>query len=434
MTSSRRADALVAAAETLDALAIDQSCVIDPFEAIDALGLALSITKLDNLLGAVVPHGQGGVLITSERSPAIQRYTAAHEIGHWILHEKHLQVDGEDEVLGRPSNEFEQEAQLFAGYFLMPPTLLDHVVAAYELQSGHIGPEHVYRLSRDMDVSYEAAARRLLTARLIDRTTFNEIWNFSRMSAMQRASAGHRPADGLADVWDATSDEELVHLVVEEHDEIIVDLTEQRLTGWRWQTPAELARRNAALATPRPRPMPPGAAPVMEDHTWVHAGDFNQSFRDADQEVVGSNHALDTADNSEEQEEELPAVIVSDTFGVGSELEKPLQLRRRRSARARGGINPNEGGMNDMEPLIGGNGIRTFVVRTATFGEWNLKLFYAHAFDPRNEPILSYELRLTIQPCPNTSFRIRQLKSDLDIRFQGDPDDDAEFEVEVSAA
>jgi hypothetical protein len=133
MSASRRADAIVAAAETLEALVIDQSAVIDPFAAIDQLGLTLCITKLDNLLGAVVPHGDGGVLITSERSPAIQRYTAAHEIGHWILHEEHLRMDGETEVLGRPSSQMEREAQLFAGYFLMPPPLLDRAIAAYDI-------------------------------------------------------------------------------------------------------------------------------------------------------------------------------------------------------------------------------------------------------------------------------------------------------------
>ena len=218
MSPSRRADALVAAAETLDALAIDQGALIDPFAAIDRLGLALCITKLDNLLGAVIPQGDGGVLITSERSPAIQRYTAAREIGHWILHEDHLQMDGETEVLGRPSSAMEREAQLFAGYFLMPPPLFDQVVAAYNLRPGDVHPEHVYRLSRDLHVSYEASARRLYVAHLIDRTTLTRILKFGRMSALQRASDGHRPADGLADVWDATSDEEVVDLVVEEHE------------------------------------------------------------------------------------------------------------------------------------------------------------------------------------------------------------------------
>src|SRR5438034_200483 len=98
LTQAEVAKALGMSPPTLDALAIDQSAVIDPFAAIDRLGLTLNITKLDNLLGAVIPQGPGGVLITSERSPAIQRYTAAHEIGHWILHEHQLWMDRETEV------------------------------------------------------------------------------------------------------------------------------------------------------------------------------------------------------------------------------------------------------------------------------------------------------------------------------------------------
>jgi hypothetical protein len=184
-------------------------------------------------------------------------------------------VDGEAEVLGRPSSEMEREAQLFAGYFLMPPTLLNQAIAAYGLRRGQIEPEHVYRLSRDLDVSYEATARRLLAARLINQSAFQQIWDMGRMSAMRRASGGHRPEDGLADMWDATSNEELISLVVEEHDEVMVDLVEQRLAGWRWQTAEELTQRNGGSRRPRPRP----AAPPDASHrrpppsAWAVLGD-----------------------------------------------------------------------------------------------------------------------------------------------------------------
>ena len=82
------------------------------------------------------------------------------------------------------------------------------------------------------------------------------------------------------------------------------------------------------------------------------------------------------------------------------------------------------------EPTIGGNGVRTVVVRTATPGSWRLRLFYAQAYDPDDEPLLSYELQLAVQPTPNTAFRRRQLRSDLDRRLPGDPADDAEFGVD----
>lgn len=314
MTASGRADALVAADETLDLLGIDQSYVIDPFVAIDRLGLALHITNLDNLLGAVVPEGNGGVLITSQRSPAIQRYTAAHEIGHWVLHANQLQVDGEAEVLGRPSSEMEREAQLFAGYFLMPPTLLNQAIAAYGLRRGQIEPEHVYRLSRDLDVSYEATARRLLAARLINQSAFQQIWDMGRMSAMRRASGSHRPEDGLADMWDATSNEELVSLVVEEHDEVMVDLVEQRLAGWRWQTAEELAQRNSGSRRPRPRPAPPPDTPAIGDPLRLGRQFSVTDYARAAAESIRAREVV--SDNSDESEDISPATVVEDTFAA----------------------------------------------------------------------------------------------------------------------
>lgn len=413
MTGSGRADALVAAAETLDALQIDQTYVIDPFAAIDQLGLTLSIAKLDNLLGAVVPRGTGGVLITSERSPAIQRYTAAHEIGHWILHEDQLQVDGEPEVLGQPSSEIERQAQLFAGYFLMPPALLNRAVSTHGLQAGRIEPEEVYRLSRDLHVSYEAAARRLYADRLIDNARLREILAFGRMRAMQRASAGHRPADGLADMWDASSDEDVVSLVVEEHDEILMRLPEQRLAGWRWLRADELAQRHGGSTEPRPRPVAPQALPLSSD----------------EHPAVGPSAALEMPrSNLDTPPDGSPAALVEDSFVTGGQPETPAQLRRRRTARATASTGRDTiGALDDSGPLVGGNGVRTLIVRTATAGDWNLQLYYAHAYDPREDPLLTYELRLIIQPTPNTAFRARRLESDFDHRLPGDPDDDAEF-------
>jgi Zn-dependent peptidase ImmA (M78 family) len=428
VSGSRRADALVAAAEALDGLQIDQSYVIDPFAAISQLGLTLSIAKLGSLLGAVVPDGTGGILITSERSPAIQRYTAAHEIGHWLLHERQLQVDGETEVFGRPTTEMEREAQLFAGYFLMPPALLNKAVSAYGLNAGRIAPEQVYRLSRDLDVSYEAAARRLRTDRLIEDVDLSEILSVGRMRAMQQASAGHRPADGLADMWDASSDEELVALVVEEHDEVFVGLPEQRLAGWSWVTDAELARRERSALRPRRQPAPPEPVIPGRVERLRPARQWSLPVTTDAQAAVGRD-AGPTMPTGED--EASPAGLVEDTFASEGPQETPTQRRRRRiAARA---LAPERQGASSADRLagrlVGGTGVRTLVVRTDAPGDWKLRLHYAHAYDPRPAPLLTYELQLKILPTPNTAFRIQRLSSDLDQRLPGDPDDDAEFHV-----
>jgi len=65
------------------------------------LDLWLAFLPMDGLLGAFVPEGTGGVLITDRRPITVQRYTAAHELGHWRLEHGHgLALDGEEHVFG----------------------------------------------------------------------------------------------------------------------------------------------------------------------------------------------------------------------------------------------------------------------------------------------------------------------------------------------
>jgi hypothetical protein len=291
----------------------------------------------------------------------------------------------------------------------------------------------VYRLSRDLDVSYEASARRLYAAHLIDHTALTQILNLGRMSAMQRASAGHRPADGLANIWDATSDDEIVSLVVAERDEVLMGFDEQLLAGWRWMTAEELARRNSSLAHPRQRPLAPAALPARSDRYPGERDNVMSRLTPDARAALEPYGAIEVdPDHSDLRHTEPPAAIVEDTFQAGGERETLAQRRRRRAARAHGRSGQVDDHVDTAEPQIGGNGVRTFVVRTAVPGEWNLQLYYAHAYDPRDEPLLTYELRLKIQPTPTTAFRVRRLRSDLDQRLPGDPDDREEFEVDVA--
>ena len=85
---------------------------------------------MDGLLGAFVPEGAGGVLITDQRPITVQRYTAAHELGHWRLEHGHgLALDGEEHVFGANPVERERLAQVFAASLLMPPPLVLSLLA-----------------------------------------------------------------------------------------------------------------------------------------------------------------------------------------------------------------------------------------------------------------------------------------------------------------
>ena len=136
--TARRLHALQAAQRTLDDLGFDLTERIDVFDAIERLGLFVTFLPLDNLLGATIPKGDGGVLITTKRPAGVQRFTAAHEIGHWILDQDYLALDGELEVHGTPPAERERLAQVFAGYFTMPPPLIHGTAARHGIRQGEV--------------------------------------------------------------------------------------------------------------------------------------------------------------------------------------------------------------------------------------------------------------------------------------------------------
>ena len=58
---------------------------IDVFSVIQTLDLPLLLRPLQGLLGAYLNDPTPGVLITTQRPMAIQRFTAAHELGHFSL-------------------------------------------------------------------------------------------------------------------------------------------------------------------------------------------------------------------------------------------------------------------------------------------------------------------------------------------------------------
>lgn len=106
---------------------------IDVFGATHTLGLPLLLRPLQGLLGAYIPTPIPGVLVTTERPLSIQRFTAAHELGHFQL--EHLPSLDDESILRRMANiplkrmsnsELQEvEADAFAVSFLMPRWLIE---------------------------------------------------------------------------------------------------------------------------------------------------------------------------------------------------------------------------------------------------------------------------------------------------------------------
>lgn len=106
--------------------------------------------------------------INSSHHPRRQRFTAAHELGHLLLHKGTLLVDSSvrvnfrDAVSSQATDDEEMEANAFASALLMPDKILRQQVE--ELQRAGVRSRE--RLLNDLatrfDVSTEAMGYRLL--------------------------------------------------------------------------------------------------------------------------------------------------------------------------------------------------------------------------------------------------------------------------------
>ncbi|MFP7835240.1 ImmA/IrrE family metallo-endopeptidase [Marisediminicola sp. LYQ134] len=206
----------------------------DPFHAINELGLWLLFNELDGLLGAMSREGVGGILINPLRPLGMQRYTAAHELGHWRMHPDHETTWDSDEEVMKSGIRIEREAQAFAAAFLMPRRLLNAALRREGISPGDlVSPHQAYAISRDIGVSYEALVHELANIKKItpqNRTTLLK----KRVRDIKAALGGSGETISGSQLWtvERQNTNNLVHLL--EGDELSVTLPEAPSTGYRW--------------------------------------------------------------------------------------------------------------------------------------------------------------------------------------------------------
>lgn len=214
--------------------------VIDVFGAIAELGIPLVFKPLDSALGLCLPAPLSGIMITTRRGLHIQRFTAAHELGHAAL--EHMgSVD--QEILERGPNYDEggrdlQEvaADAFAAEFLLPRWLYKHHIQnqgwtlAYDLKM----PETIYQLSLRMSVSYDAACWGLLSHKIMDWKQVKSLRKAKLVDLKAGLGDGHRPSDSWSDVWRVTERDHGASLTGNPADLLRIELSEAPASGHRW--------------------------------------------------------------------------------------------------------------------------------------------------------------------------------------------------------
>lgn len=217
-----------------------KSGAVDVFGAIVRLGIELLFKPLDGLLGAYVPVGNAsGILVTTERQLAIQRFTAAHELGHAYL--KHDARLDNDQILrrspfGNPHYDLrEVAADTFASMFLMPEWLVNFHAAHQEWDWRNLSdPVVVYQLSLRLGVSYDALCRTLRRYDLLDPHTFRSLSSIPPKRIKQRILGDHPAESWYANVWLLTERDEGSVIHGEPADIFVVRLREMSGAGYLW--------------------------------------------------------------------------------------------------------------------------------------------------------------------------------------------------------
>lgn len=216
---------------------------IDVFDAAVGQKLPLLLRPLNGLLGAYIPDPIPGVLVTTERPLSIQRFTAAHELGHFRM--KHRPSLDDETILRRmtmtalPSvfdPDFQEvEADSFAVAFIMPRWLIEwHCQRQGWLARDLEIPAIAYQLSLRLGTSYEAASWTLERYRLISPLAGRALRDVPPRRLKIELLEDHHPSDYRGDVWLLTEHDADTRIDGSRNDHFVLRLNEHSGGGYFW--------------------------------------------------------------------------------------------------------------------------------------------------------------------------------------------------------
>ncbi len=231
--------AILAAQREHEHLHTGLSKTIDIFGIIEAAGIWLMFQPLKSLYGILYPAGNSiGILINSQHPASLQRYTAAHEYGHYVLghlysFDNQAHIESVDRTQSDPK---ELEAQTFAAYFLMPLQLVNTVLRQMNLprQPGTLTPRQAYLLSLELGASYRATVHHLANLKKITRSNEAELLDQQPREIKTAVGRGARPQNTRADIWELGERDSGKSLQPRIEDELYVSLPEIPSTGYIW--------------------------------------------------------------------------------------------------------------------------------------------------------------------------------------------------------
>ncbi|HVZ80512.1 MAG TPA: ImmA/IrrE family metallo-endopeptidase [bacterium] len=139
---------------------------VDVEKVASQLGVDIKYQSYDGKFsGVLIRHGDRATIgVNSQHHPNRQRFTIAHEIGHYLLHQGDLMVDKTISVNYRGNDthidyQKEREANLFASELLMPTKLLSKDLNKYQIDLDD--EDQIKELASKYQVSQQAFMIRL---------------------------------------------------------------------------------------------------------------------------------------------------------------------------------------------------------------------------------------------------------------------------------
>jgi Zn-dependent peptidase ImmA (M78 family) len=216
---------------------------VDVFDASLAIRLPLLLRPLKGLLGVYLPEPIPGVLVTTERPLSIQRFTAAHEVGHFRL--DHLPSLDDESILRRMAmpnaagmagpNMQEVEADAFAVAFLMPRWLVEwHCHRQGWLARDLATPLTLYQLSLRLGTSYEATTWALQRLNVVSASVGQALRRVQPREIKVELLREYQPSDYRGDVWLLTERDGETRINGSRNDHFVLRLNEHSGGGYLW--------------------------------------------------------------------------------------------------------------------------------------------------------------------------------------------------------
>lgn len=214
---------------------------VDVFSVIEELGIDFMFQPLDKALGFCLAAPARGIVVTTERSLQIQRYTAAHELGHAIM-EHEGSIDGEEILFrggARPGHKAalqEVAAEAFAAEFLLPRWLyLYHLKKQGWMAASYLNnPEIVYQISLRLNASYQATCWGLLNNEFLKKVHIDRLLAMKPKDIKADTINPVKEKVGHSDTWRFRFQDNGGRFYAKKGDLFRLDLDESNGGGYLW--------------------------------------------------------------------------------------------------------------------------------------------------------------------------------------------------------